>query len=81
MPDPLAYRVCDGSGEDPHCQDSVPVSKLSWGDHDWYVGHSMFCCPRGHPPGPRGCPFPFKDERRRLRSEIDRRRRRRARAR
>ena len=28
----------------------------------------MFCCPKGHRRGHYGCPFPFPEDRRRLRS-------------
>ena len=56
---PLGYRTCDGSGEDPSCQDVVPPALFNWDDHDWYLEHSMWCCAAGHLPGPQGCAFPF----------------------
>ena len=60
----LEYRTCDGTGEDPSCEDSVAATELNWDDHDFYLEHSMFCCAAGHPAGPDGCPFPFSGERR-----------------
>jgi len=32
------YVVCDGSGEDPECSDSVPALRWSAADHDVYMG-------------------------------------------
>ena len=56
---PLDFRTCNGSGEDPHCEDAVAAHALNWADHDYYLEHSMYCCAKGHQPGPKGCPFPF----------------------
>jgi Lipase (class 3) len=33
-----AFRDCDGSGEDEHCSDSVPVDQYSISDHLEYLG-------------------------------------------
>ena len=60
------YVECDGTGEDPHCQDSLPASQLHGPDHDLYIGHAMWCCngtvwansSQASPP-PAGCVFPF----------------------
>ena len=52
------YYVCDGTGEDPQCQDEVDQRLLNWNDHDLYLNHSMWCCPKGAR-GPKGCAFPF----------------------
>ena len=61
---PPEYVVCDGSGEDPGCQDSVPQKELNWADHDYYLRHAMWCCnstavPRGSQQPVEGCSFPF----------------------
>lgn len=32
------WRQCDGSGEDPHCSDSVPIYEWNPKDHDVYLG-------------------------------------------
>jgi hypothetical protein len=57
---------CDGTGEDPLCQDSLPVSVLHGPDHDLYIGHAMWCCNGTRwanasqtSPAPAGCVFPF----------------------
>ena len=58
----MDWVECDGSGEDPHCQDSVAESLLNWKDHNRYLQHSMYCCDRqgnGTAPGKPGCAFPF----------------------
>ena len=36
-------KVCDQSGEDPSCQDSVPFLHLSAADHTWYLNMSTGC--------------------------------------
>lgn len=54
----LNYTVCDGSGEDPSCQDSVPYSRLGWRDHDFYLHHAMWCC-KGYVNSSAECSFPF----------------------
>ena len=41
---PFDFVVCDGSGEDPHCQDSVAANVTNMKDHDLYLNHSMWCC-------------------------------------
>lgn len=59
---PTQWVWCDGSGEDPHCQDAVPQSALNWKDHNRYLQHSMYCCAtngNGTAPGKPGCTFPF----------------------
>ena len=60
------YYVCDGSGEDPLCQDRLPAATLHRPDHDLYVGHAMWCCNGTRwgnssqaSPAPAGCVFPF----------------------
>lgn len=52
----LEYNICDGSGEDPTCEDSVPESKLNWNDHNIYLDHSMWCCMGD---ASSQCSFPF----------------------
>lgn len=52
------FEVCDGSGEDPGCQDSVPASRLSHADHELYLNHSMWCC-SGNVNSRAQCSFPF----------------------
>ena len=37
------YKVCDQSGEDTSCQDSVPFLRLSAADHTWYLNMSTGC--------------------------------------
>lgn len=55
------YVICDGSGEDAHCQNSVKKSLLNWNDHNLYLGHTMYCCDGGdHGTSGKGCPFPFR---------------------
>ena len=58
---PLAFRMCDGSGEDPTCEDAVDALALNWQDHNFYLQHSMWCCAAGKPSGVDGCAFPFPD--------------------
>ena len=55
---PFEYKVCDGSGEDSACEDSVPAKLLNWADHNFYLNHSMYCCASGKI-GPKECSFPF----------------------
>eukprot|EP01050_Picozoa_sp_SAG11_P019564 SAG11_NODE_3138_length_2659_cov_2.355469_1_plen_365_part_00 len=53
---------CDGSGEDPRCQDSLlkEPKLLNWNDHNIYFNHSMYCCDRvGRGGKPPHCKFPF----------------------
>eukprot|EP00927_Polykrikos_kofoidii_P047520 TRINITY_DN41719_c0_g1_i1.p1 TRINITY_DN41719_c0_g1~~TRINITY_DN41719_c0_g1_i1.p1 ORF type:complete len:333 (+),score=35.96 TRINITY_DN41719_c0_g1_i1:118-1116(+) len=59
----LDYIVCDDSGEDPHCQNSVDKSLLNWNDHNLYLKHTMYCCDdRDHGTSGEGCPFPFSSD-------------------
>lgn len=37
------YKVCDASGEDPTCADSVPKWKYSNADHMTYMGVYVNC--------------------------------------
>ena len=39
----LKYIVCNGSGEDPACSDSVPAAKWTAADHDTYMGEAKKC--------------------------------------
>ena len=39
----LKYIVCNDSGEDPSCSDSVPATEYSTSDHDVYMGVSNKC--------------------------------------
>lgn len=56
---PDGYILCEG-GEDPRCENSVPQKLLNWGDHNLYLGHTMWCCDGGsHGKSGEGCPFPF----------------------
>eukprot|EP01052_Picozoa_sp_SAG31_P032340 SAG31_NODE_3537_length_4145_cov_3.205141_4_plen_354_part_00 len=53
---------CDGTGEDPDCQDSLlKYPKLfNWNDHNNYFNHSMYCCGKyGHGGKAPRCMFPF----------------------
>ena len=52
------YTICNGSGEDAACQDSVPYSQLGWRDHDFYLHHAMWCC-EGFLNSSATCSFPF----------------------
>ena len=56
--DTTGYRVCDGSGEDLSCQDSVAPELLTWHDLDLYLGHAMWCC-SGKEANNQACAFPF----------------------
>lgn len=38
----MSFRVCDGSGEDPHCSDGQRVD-LSVYDHLHYLGYFEDC--------------------------------------
>eukprot|EP01147_Barroeca_monosierra_P006984 gene6984-9584_t len=43
-PKDQTYIVCDNSGEDPSCSDSVPVLQWHPKDHDYYMGtKNMYC--------------------------------------
>ena len=56
------FVQCDGSGEDPGCQDRVAAKELNWGDHNYYMQHYMWCCSargNGTAPGQPGCAFAF----------------------
>ena len=55
------YVQCDGSGQDPTCQDRVPQKLLNWNDHNRYLNHSMYCCSNNsiYTAGKPGCSFPF----------------------
>ncbi|EOD17385.1 hypothetical protein EMIHUDRAFT_102626 [Emiliania huxleyi CCMP1516] len=58
----LHFRVCDGDGEDPACEASVPTGLLNWLDHDFYINHSMWCCSAACESAdgcPASCTFPF----------------------
>eukprot|EP00037_Helgoeca_nana_P033165 m.416890 g.416890 ORF g.416890 m.416890 type:complete len:352 (-) comp30158_c0_seq1:79-1134(-) len=59
-PGSLDYVVCDGSGEDPRCIDSVGWGGTVDRDHNWYVGHAMWCC-AGSVASKAECHFPFDD--------------------
>jgi len=37
------FRLCDASGEDPHCSNSLPSWDRSVEAHLWYVGWPMHC--------------------------------------
>jgi len=42
--DPNDWKVCDGSGEDPTCSDSVPIYEWNPADHMYYFGvHNNDC--------------------------------------
>merc|ERR1719291_1627390 len=56
---PQGFIVCDGSGEDAKCEDSVPENMLNWADHDVYLNHSMYCCNATATYPSPGCTFPF----------------------
>lgn len=58
---PRGYIVCDGSGEDPKCEDGVDRSVLNWNDHCLYLSHSMWCCDDEDTTAKvgKGCAFPF----------------------
>jgi len=45
-PPPLGYIICDGSGEDPLCENGHKPASGAWvhEDHEWYLNHSMWCC-------------------------------------
>jgi hypothetical protein len=47
-------RVCDGSGEDPTCQDSLKAKQLRHLDHGSYFNMSSECNPMFTPVGRRG---------------------------
>lgn len=38
------FLVGDESGEDPNLLNSIDPSLLNHADHDWYLGHNMWCC-------------------------------------
>ena len=38
------FRVCDDSGEDPTCQDSLRAKQLRHKDHGTYAPPSRRCC-------------------------------------
>ena len=40
----LEYIVCDGSGEDPKCSDSVPAADYSADEHNTYMGEKRLAC-------------------------------------
>lgn len=40
---PQTFKVCDDSGEDPTCSDSVPAWKWSGENHVWYMGVHDHC--------------------------------------
>eukprot|EP00043_Microstomoeca_roanoka_P015762 m.158261 g.158261 ORF g.158261 m.158261 type:complete len:265 (-) comp16326_c1_seq4:3010-3804(-) len=47
-PDQQTYKVCDGSGEDPTCSDSVPALEWLPADHDYYMGTTNHKCSYDH---------------------------------
>lgn len=40
------WRVCDDSGEDPTCENSVPMTLFNAGDHFRYAELDFLCIPR-----------------------------------
>ena len=58
---PAGYVLCDGSGEDPRCEDGVDRFMLNWNDHCLYLDHSMWCCDSEDTTAKvgKGCRFPF----------------------
>mmetsp|Transcript_135860 Transcript_135860/g.378617 ORF Transcript_135860/g.378617 Transcript_135860/m.378617 type:complete len:123 (+) Transcript_135860:666-1034(+) len=57
---PEGYILCDASGEDPKCQDSLDQKLLNWNDHNLYLNHTMYCCDGGdHGTSGDGCQYPF----------------------
>lgn len=57
---PAGYIMCDTSGEDPKCQDSLDRKLLNWDDHNLYLNHTMYCCDGGdHGTSGHGCQYPF----------------------
>ncbi|EGD83379.1 hypothetical protein PTSG_03985 [Salpingoeca rosetta] len=47
-PNAQTYKVCDGSGEDPTCSDSVPILEWHPKDHDYYMGTTNHYCHYDH---------------------------------
>eukprot|EP00048_Salpingoeca_helianthica_P016212 m.231054 g.231054 ORF g.231054 m.231054 type:complete len:311 (-) comp18227_c0_seq1:70-1002(-) len=43
-PSNLKYIVCNGSGEDPSCSDSIPANQFTTADHDIYMGETNSQC-------------------------------------